>query len=154
MFHLMKLMARRLFLFLFFFLLLPMAKAEGLRAGAARIDVTPVQPVTLTGYASRTNLSQGVHDPISARALVFEQDGAKLALVSLDICGFYNQTAEPFREAILSATGLKPSELFLCAIHTHSAPTPTLDREHGPAPNVDYTKTLREKLVTVVRTAL
>ena len=135
-------------------LLLSTARAEGLRAGAARVDVTPTQPVTLAGYASRTNLSQGVHDPISARALAFEEDGARLVLVSLDSLGFYNQTAEPLREAILEACGLKPSELFLCAIHTHSAPTLTLDPDHGPAPNVEYTRALRVKLAAVVRTAL
>ena len=109
------------------------ANAEGLRAGAARIDVTPTQPVAMAGYGSRTNLSQGVHDPLSARALAFEQDGARLVLVSLDSLGFYNQTAEPLRQAILDANGLKPSELLLCAIHTHSAPTLTLDLDHGPA---------------------
>jgi len=135
-------------------LLLSAASAEGLRAGAARVDVTPTQPVTLAGYASRTNFSQGVHDPISARALAFEQDGARLVLVSLDSLGFYNETAEPLREAILEACGLKPSELFLCAIHTHSAPTLTLDPEHGPAPNVAYTRDLRVQLAAVVHTAL
>jgi neutral ceramidase len=133
---------------------LPAAWAEGLRAGAARIDVTPTQPVALAGYASRTNLSQGIHDPLSARALAFEQDGARLVLVSLESLGFYNQTAQPLREAILGACGLKPSELFLCAIHTHSAPTLTLDPDHGPAPNVEYTRNLSDKLVAVVRTAL
>jgi hypothetical protein len=125
-----------------------------LRAGAARTDVTPAQPVRLEGYASRTNLSQGVHDPLSARALAFEQDGARLVLVSLDNCGFYNQTAEPLRQAILEACGLKPSELFLCAIHTHSAPMLTLDPDHGPAPNVEYTRALQAKLAAMVRTAL
>jgi neutral ceramidase len=135
-------------------LLLPAAGAEGLRAGGARVDVTPTQPVALAGYASRTNLSQGVHDPLWARALAFEQDGARLVLVSLDSLGFYNQTAEPLRQAILDGCGLKPSELFLCAIHTHSAPTLTLDPDHGPAPNVEYTRALRVQLAAVVRTAL
>jgi neutral ceramidase len=146
--------SRTLLLWLALSLLLPDARAEGLRAGAARIDVTPTQPVALAGYASRNKLSQGVHDPISARAIAFEQDGARLVLVSLDSLGFYNQTAEPLRQAILEATGLKPSELFLCAIHTHSAPTLTLDADHDPAPNVEYTRDLRGKLASVVRAVL
>ena len=130
------------------------ARAEGLRAGAARVDVSPTEPVMLAGYASRTNLSQGVHDPLSARALAFEQDGTRLVVVSLDSLGFYNQTAEPLREGIIEGCGLKPSELFLCAIHTHSAPTLTLDAEHGPAANIEYTRALRVKLAAVVHTAL
>jgi len=110
--------------------------------------------VALAGYASRTNLSRGIHDSISARALAFEQDGARLVLISLDSLGFYNDTAEPLRAAILEASGLKPSELFLCAIHTHSAPTLTLDPAHGPAPNVEYTRNLKAKLADVVHAAL
>jgi hypothetical protein len=108
----------------------------GLRAGAARIDVTPEQPVVLAGYASRTNLSVGVHDSLSARALAFEQDGRRLVLVSLDNLGFYNDTAGPLRQAILEKCQLEPSELFLCAIHTHSAPLLTLNAAKGHANNI------------------
>lgn len=39
------------------------ATEDVLRAGAARIDTTPTQPVTRAGYTSRTNVSRGVHDP-------------------------------------------------------------------------------------------
>lgn len=128
--------------------------AEDLRAGAARIVITPTQPVMLAGYASRKELSQGVHDPLSARVVAFEQNGHRLVLVSVDNLGFYSGTAEPLRQAILGACGLQPSELFLCAIHTHSAPSLTLDAEKGHTHNVEYTQILRDKLVDVVRTAL
>ena len=74
----------------------------------------------LAGYASRKDLSQGVHDPISVRVVAFEQGGKKLVLVSTDIVGFYGGTAASMRKAILGACGLQPSELFLAAIHTHS----------------------------------
>ena len=96
-------------------------RASELRAGLARIDITPTTPVMLAGYASRKELSQGVHDPLFARAVAFEQDQQRLVLVAVDNCGFYNATAEPLRRAVLTASGLKPSELFLCATHTHSA---------------------------------
>src|SRR5690242_9801025 len=49
------------------------ALAENLRAGAAKTDITPTQPVTLAGYESRKDLSRGVHDPLFARALALEQ---------------------------------------------------------------------------------
>lgn len=128
--------------------------AQGLRAGCARVDVTPEQPVTMAGYALRKELSRGVHDPLSTRVAAFEQGGQRLVLVSLDNCGFYNGTAEPLRNAILEANGLKPAELFLCAIHTHSAPNLTLNSEKGHTNNVQYTRTLQGKLVEAVRTAL
>ncbi len=126
----------------------------GLKAGVAKVDITPDKPVTLSGYAGRKGLSTGVHDPLSARVLAFEAGGKRLVLVSVDIIGFYGGTDEYLRSALLKEFNLQPSELFLCGIHTHAAPTPTMDREHGNASNVEYMETLRGKLIDVVRQAI
>jgi neutral ceramidase len=125
-----------------------------LRAGTAREDITPTKPVALAGYESRRELSQGVHDPLSARAVAFELNEKRLVLVSTDVLGFYGGTAESLRKAIVTACQLQPSELFLAAIHTHSAPDVTLDSEKHHANNVEYTKTLGTRLVDVVQEAL
>lgn len=130
------------------------AEAGELRAGMARREVTPTEGVMLAGYASRKELSRGVHDPLSARAIAFERDGERLVLVSLDNLGFYNGTAGPLRAAILEATGLEPSALFLCATHTHSAPTLTLEAGKGHSNNVAYTRGLQTTLVELVQEAL
>ena len=127
---------------------------EGLRVGAARTDITPEKPVKMSGYASRKDLSTGVHDPLSARVLVFEQDGSRLVLVSADLIGYYGGTADYLRSAILEACDLQPSELFLSAIHTHSAPTLTCDVEHGHPNNVGYTETLKTKLIELIQEAM
>jgi neutral ceramidase len=126
----------------------------GLKAGVARTDITPEKPVTLSGYAGRKGLSTGVHDPLSARALAFEAAGKRLVLVSVDIIGFYDGTDEYLRSALLKELNLQPSELFLCAIHTHAAPSPTINRDRGHANNVEYMEALRGKLIDVVRRAL
>ncbi len=128
--------------------------AGTLRAGWAHIDITPTEPVTLAGYSSRKEVSRGVHDPLAARVLAFESGGQRLVLVSTDNLGFYAGTVESTRAAILEACKLKPAELFLCAIHTHSAPSLTLDEKSGHPNNVRYTRGLQGRLVEVVRTAL
>ncbi len=128
--------------------------ADTLHVGTARVDITPEKPVQLSGYGSRKDLSTGVHDPLSARVLFFEKEGHKLVLVSADLIGYYEGTADYFRQAILEACDLEPSELFLAAIHTHSAPTLTYDVEHGHPNNVAYTEALKDKLVEVVREAI
>src|SRR6266700_5795488 len=130
------------------------ALAAQLRVGLARTAITPANPVMLAGYASRKELSQGVHDPLFARAVAFEQNHERLVLVAIDNCGFYNSTADPLRRAVLAASGLKPSELFLCATHTHSAPALGLDNQKSHSNNVQYTQWLEGKLVDVVRQAL
>ena len=133
---------------------MPRSFADELRVGAAKIDITPSKPVTMAGYESRKTLSAGVHDPISARALAFECNQHRLVLVSTEVLGFYDGTAQAMREAILAACKLKPAELFLCAIHTHSAPTVTLNAEKAHPDNLAYSKELREKLIEAVRAAL
>lgn len=125
-----------------------------LRAGTAKIDITPEKPVKMAGYASRTELSQGVHDPLSARVVAFENNGKRLVLVSTDLIGFYDGTAEKLRSAILDEFKLEPSELFLTAIHTHSAPSPTINKEKGHPNNVEYTENLKGKLTEAIRSAL
>jgi hypothetical protein len=133
---------------------LPAALAQDLRCGMAKTDITPTKPVSLAGYEARKELSQGVHDPLSARAVAFDCKGQKLVLVSVDNLGFYNGTADLLRKEILDSCRLQPSEVFLCAIHTHSAPTLTLNPAGGHTNNVEYTRALRGQLVELVRTAL
>ncbi len=132
----------------------PAGNAAGLKAGAARIDITPDKPVNMSGYAGRKGLSTGVHDPLSARAVAFEVNGKRLVLISVDIIGFYEEVGGVMRQAIQDECHLQPSELFLCGIHTHAAPTPTLSRERAHENNVAYTEALKPKLVEVARKAL
>src|SRR5438552_1599364 len=65
------------------------ASAE-LRAGAARVDITPdvkAAKIPLGGYAARKGSpSTGVHDPVYAHALVLSSGDTKVAIVSLDLC--------------------------------------------------------------------
>ena len=125
-----------------------------LRAGVGRIDITPKDPVTLSGYGGRKGLSKGVHDPLSARVVAFENNGKRLVLVSTDLIGFYGGTAEQFRKTILAKFNLKPAELFLTGIHTHAAPTLTIDKDKGHENNLKYTKTLEGRLAKVIGQAL
>jgi neutral ceramidase len=129
------------------------ADAGGLRAGAARIEITPDQPVTMSGYAARKGFSTGVHDPLSARVLAFEAGGRRLVLVSADLIGFYSGTADYMRQALLSEFHLQPAELFLAGIHTHAGPALTIGPS-GAASNLEYTRKLKDKLLEVTRQAL
>jgi len=122
-------------------------RAGTLRAGIAKIDITPDKPVKMSGYGARKALSDGVHDPLSARIVVFENNGRRLVIVSSDLIGYYDGTAEHFRKVIMNEFGLSPSELLLTAIHNHAGPTLTLNADKVHANNYDYTKDLERKLV-------
>ncbi|MGC8642482.1 MAG: neutral/alkaline non-lysosomal ceramidase N-terminal domain-containing protein [Isosphaeraceae bacterium] len=138
-------------------LLLP-GRAKGqdapLRAGSARVDITPKVPVALGGYAGRKGLSRGVHDRLFARVVAFEQNGHRLVLVSTDLLGLYGSTSETIRQTILSACHLEASELFLAAIHTHSGPSVGIDERRSMPGNIAYVKELGPTLAMAVEQAL
>jgi neutral ceramidase len=124
-----------------------------LRAGMAKIDITPSIPVKLYGYSARKTYSEGVHDPLSARAVIFENSDNKFVLVSTDLGSFGSEVFSVIQKSILDRFGLKESELFLSTIHSHSSPILSLNPETGDPNNIEYTKTLQEKLVTVISEA-
>ena len=72
-----------------------------LRAGVAKVDITPQKPVKMSGYGGWKGLSQGVHVPLLARVVAFAGGGKRLVLVSTDLIGFYGGTAKHLREILL-----------------------------------------------------
>jgi neutral ceramidase len=93
-----------------------------LRAGAAKVDITPDLAkirIQLGGYNARLNMPPtGVHDPIYARALALEVGEQSAVIVALDhLLVPYSLT-----RAVLQATGLQAAQLFMSASHTHCAP--------------------------------
>ncbi len=128
------------------------ADTQILRAGIARVDITPDLPVEMGGYGARKGLSEGVHDRIFARAIAFESSGNRLVMVSLDLVGL-GDAYESLQTAVLKEFGLKPEELLLAWTHTHSGPSPGLNRERAHPNNISYTESLKLKLLKVVREA-
>jgi hypothetical protein len=131
--------------------------AEGpgrLKAGVAKIDITPTKPVNMAGYLGRKDLSKGVHDPLGARAIAFEQDGKRLVLVSTDLGAVRGAIADNIRKAVVADCHLQPSDLFLTAIHTHGGPSLATDTTRAHANNVEYTKKLERQLTDLIKEAL
>lgn len=83
-------------------------------AGVATRDITPADPITMSGYAARTGLSTGVHDPLTVRALVV----GRAALVTVDVVGLH----ERFCERVRIAASPWVDDVLVHATHTHSGP--------------------------------
>jgi neutral ceramidase len=131
------------------------SSAQGtLRAGISKIDITPSDPVELYGYSSRKTLSTGVHDPLFARVIVFENNERKIALVSTDIGSYDYDLFRSIQKSLMDKYDLKESELILSTIHSHSSPVVSLNPERIHENNVRYTKELVKKLTVAVGEAL
>jgi hypothetical protein len=89
-----------------------------LRAGAAKVEITPSGSLPMYGYANRAcGPSNGVHDPLMAKVLVLESALTRAAVVTLDLGSMVSDNLH--REV---ATKLKIPVLLLAASHTHSGP--------------------------------
>jgi hypothetical protein len=98
--------------------------AQDLRAGYAKVDVTPTGPVYMGGYDLRGEPSDGIHghDRLYARALVFEASGVRVLFVVADVIEIQGHNI--FRNKIAEATGIPESNILLADVHNHAAPSP------------------------------
>jgi hypothetical protein len=119
---------QRLSLFLLFTTVCLPVRAE-LQAGAASVSITPNPneiPYFLGGYVGKPRQDQkatGIHDTCRARALVMQNGGPHIAVVSVELCFLPDGVVEEVAKR-LKQKGMGEVRLFLSATHTHSAPDP------------------------------
>ncbi|OPZ26520.1 MAG: Neutral ceramidase precursor [Lentisphaerae bacterium ADurb.BinA184] len=93
-----------------------------MRAGVARVTITPPVGVDLCGYIARDQPSLGVLDDLHACALFIESGGERLLWVHADLIGFDDGYAARVRAALAGRLGLERRQVILSATHTHSGP--------------------------------
>ena len=103
------------------FTLTTMAQPNSLRVGVAAVSITPPNGTPLAGYY-RKRLSEGVLDDIHAKAIVFEQNGVKAAIVICDILTFPRKTVTTARALIEQQTGIPRANVLIAATHSHTSP--------------------------------
>lgn len=129
-------------------------QAAVLEVGFAEADITPKitkeKPVYMAGFGQNRK-AVGVHDPIMVRTVVLKHDKQKVALVSVDLVGFFYTNVVRVREQLPGFTyGLVSST------HNHEGPD-TLGL-WGPSPftsgiDPDYLKMVEAKIVQSVKDA-
>ncbi|MHC4996499.1 MAG: neutral/alkaline non-lysosomal ceramidase N-terminal domain-containing protein, partial [Planctomycetota bacterium] len=98
------------------------------RVGLAKADVTPLQPMLLSGYAGRREPFTRIDHRLYAKAIAIEDhQGNRALLITADIIGFPATVTEPICEKIMKETGLRRDQIMLNASHTHSGPIVTRD---------------------------
>src|SRR5712692_8661436 len=104
------------------FILLASTAFAQFRAGAARRDITPQEPVPMWGYGARHDaLSTGILDPLFAGALVLDVAGKKLAIVGLDLGRApAERSLQVIRKRIKDDANIEYS--FIAGSHTHNGP--------------------------------
>jgi len=121
------------------------------QAGAAIVDVTPVQfPVIVNGgMLSRT--VDTVKTPLNARAIVLDDGKSRLAIVVVDSCMLERPFLDEVKQLASQRTKITPNRMLISATHTHSAPASMGCLGTNPDPT--YVPYLREKIAEAIASA-
>lgn len=91
------------------------AQNTALRAGAAKVDVTPAEKDLPKSY-------EGILDHLYSRAIVVDNGTASAALISLDAGAIPDPLWQGVTKQVESELGIPAKNVFITATHTHSAP--------------------------------
>jgi hypothetical protein len=99
---------------------------SNLRAGVARVDITPPVPIDCVGFVRRADPVVDVLAPLNATALVVEDEstGNRAVIVAFDLIGIDVNQGRRIRQEIADTVGCSPDSVLLNYSHTHAAPHP------------------------------
>lgn len=101
----------------------PTCPAGEWRAGAARVDITPTEPVPLAGYGGKTRLPSRVEHPIWLKAIALRHgEGKPHVLVTADLVGLSQRMVKEIAARTKKLHGLERGQLVLNCSHNHSCP--------------------------------
>ena len=127
----------------------PVAGAP-LRAGAAAVDITPLQlPVIVNGGLVARRVSD-VKTRLHARAIVLDDGRERLAMVVVDSCMTPRPLLDEVKQRAAQRTGIRFDRMLISATHTHSAPS---IMDNMVAADQTYLPYLREKIAEAVARA-
>ncbi|MHC4323454.1 MAG: hypothetical protein ACYSUX_04180, partial [Planctomycetota bacterium] len=89
------------------------------RAAIAVRNVTPDPLLPVSGGAGPSKPANRKLGELTVRALVFENDGARVAICSTDFLGFPGVLCGKVRRQV---PGIKPENIIIAATHNHSGP--------------------------------
>lgn len=122
-----------------------------LRAGAYVADATPKElPVLVNGGMTSRSIKE-VGSRITARAIVLDDGKTQLAMVVVDSCMLPRAFLDEVKVSVNKNTGIHTSKQFICATHTHSAPS--CMGALGTSPDPRYPMLLKRKIIEAVVTA-
>ena len=102
-------------------LILPVAGAEAFKAAAAKRMITPDPLLPLSAGVGEPRPVTEKRGDLWVRAFVMENDGVRVAFVSVDSLGWPGPLCERARSRM---NGIAPENVLIGATHTHSAPDP------------------------------
>lgn len=115
------------------------------KVGVATADITPGRPIRMAGYGGRKKPSQGTVEPIFAKAIAFEDEqGKRAVMVTLDLIGVVSSLREQVAQEAAAKYQIPGHALLLNASHTHCGPAYARDDAK------DYFASMAGKIVAAI----
>ncbi len=122
-----------------------------LTIGLSEIDITPALGLRVAGMLNPPE-AQGVHWPLYARLILFEDGIQRAAILALDNLLLAPALVPELRQAVTAGSDFDPTEVMITCTHTHRAPyTAALMYEEIDFAYVDF---LRSRIATCMSAAL
>ena len=119
-----------------------------LMAGAAIVDITPVQFPVIVNGGMTSNKANSVKTRLSARAMVLSDAQERIAIVVADSCMMPRDLLDEVKQLASTRTKLRPDRILISATHTHSAAS--CMGALGTDADLNYVPLLRQKLVEAI----
>jgi neutral ceramidase len=95
----------------------------GFQAGVARVEITPREPIWMSGYASRNHPFTGIRQKRWAKALAIQSGSSRpVVIVATDLVGLPAEVADEVAARAHRQFGIERSRLLLNSSHTHTGP--------------------------------
>src|SRR5712672_1861046 len=124
--------------------------------GAARIKLDPPLGLAMAGYGNRVGRATGVHDDLSAQALVLSDGASKVAIAGVDVLALGQRIANDVRERVAAKSDIDADAIMVCATHTHSGPafnifaTPRADAKPSEGRSLEWERALPDKIASAI----
>ena len=92
-----------------------------LKAGFARLDITPPLGEDLAGYYHRRS-ADGVLDPLYVNALALESAQTRTLMIAIDAICIDTDRCDLVRSMIAERTGVPADYIYVATLHQHTAP--------------------------------
>jgi hypothetical protein len=93
-----------------------------LYVSAKSVDISPLKPLRLAGFANRVGVYEKLITPIEAQCLLFRQEDREVLLIGADLLWWSADFISRFRPTLAKALGLQEEQILFTASHNHAGP--------------------------------
>ena len=127
-----------------------------LKAGFARVDVTPPLGTYIAGYF-HSRFADGILDPIELNAIAFNDGSQTAIIITADFEEIGEKEFKTLRKLIVERTGINENNIIITSLHQHSSISfadGMFSAENNVLQDFSYVQLLQRKFADVAQMAI